>query len=239
MSDERHIFLSYRSIEADFALKLAADLKNAGVNLWMDRLDGIRGGDDWRRQIEDALSPDHCALMIAALSPEYLNADYCRNELARADRLKIPFLPALLYPVPDIPIQIERLQYILFCQQDKSGKLERTWRETDLYDSALQNLLKALPAAQKGAVPDAETQYLTSLISELESRKGVLEYVELSAQADAPKEPDPIRPEPCREDEWAAGFSLLAERPVGARRVLQAVGVYSKKRHQGISLCPA
>jgi hypothetical protein len=34
----KHIFMSYRSLEKDFALKLAADLKNAGVRLWMDVL---------------------------------------------------------------------------------------------------------------------------------------------------------------------------------------------------------
>jgi hypothetical protein len=43
MSDNGHIFLSYRSIEADFALQLAADLKNIGVKLWMDRLDVGKG----------------------------------------------------------------------------------------------------------------------------------------------------------------------------------------------------
>ena len=36
-----HVFLSYRSLDADFALRLAANLKNAGVRVWMDRLDGI------------------------------------------------------------------------------------------------------------------------------------------------------------------------------------------------------
>ena len=47
MPEQRHIFLSYRSIEADFALRLAADLKNSGVSVWMDR----RDGNEWRRQI--------------------------------------------------------------------------------------------------------------------------------------------------------------------------------------------
>ncbi len=203
-----HIFLSYRSIEADFALKLASDLKNAGVDLWMDRLDGIRGGDDWRNQIEAALNPDQCALMIAVLSPDYLTADYCRNELARADRLKIPVLPLLLYPVQDIPIEIERVQHIPFCDLE-SDKLVRTWREESLYVERLRHVLDKLPEAQKGRIPDAETQYLNSLIADLESRKGVMEYVELSAQADV----EATRPEPHLEDEWAAGFSLLVGQP--------------------------
>jgi len=57
MSDNGHIFLSYRSIEADFALQLAADLKNIGVKLWMDRLDvGIKVGDDWVQALQDAVN---------------------------------------------------------------------------------------------------------------------------------------------------------------------------------------
>jgi len=49
---DKHIFVSYRSLEAEFALKIATDLRNSGVSIWMDRLDGIRGADDWRRSIE-------------------------------------------------------------------------------------------------------------------------------------------------------------------------------------------
>lgn len=211
MNENQHIFLSYRSIEADFALKLAADLKNAGVNLWMDRLDGIHGGDDWRKQIEDALNSRQCASMISVISPEYLKASYCRNELARADRLNIPILPVLLYPVTDLPIEIERVQYVPFCKLNKDSRLESTWRDSALYDAALEDLLHTLPAAQKGAAPDPETQYLTSLIAELESRKGVLEYVELSAQTGTPGESDMLRP--LQLEEWAAGFSMLVERP--------------------------
>ncbi len=51
------IFVSYRhGLEANFALKLTADLRNAGVRIWLDRLDGITTGDDWRREIEQAIN---------------------------------------------------------------------------------------------------------------------------------------------------------------------------------------
>lgn len=210
-----HIFLSYRSLEADFALKLAADLKNAGVNLWMDRLDGIRGGDDWRRSIQQALN--NCAGLIPVLSPDYVTSDYCQNELARADALKRAIFPVLLRPVTaeDWPIAIQRLQHMDF----------RDWRDEQVYQQRLSELLNVLPDAQKGMVPDTETRYLTTLIAELESRKGVLEYVELSAQAEAPRPAEATRPEPHREDEWAAGFSMLIDKKsdsVGTGRALSA-----------------
>ena len=68
MDDASFIFLSYRSTERDFALKLAADLKNAGLRLWMDVFE-IKTGDDWNRRLQDGV--DACAGMIAVLSPEY------------------------------------------------------------------------------------------------------------------------------------------------------------------------
>lgn len=76
---------------------------------------------------------------------------------------------------------------------------------------ALKNLLRVLPTEQKGVAPNAETQYLTSLIAELESRKGVLEYVELAVRTEASKQTEIMRPPPEGGNEWAIGFSLLVE----------------------------
>jgi len=193
------IFLSYRSIEADFALKLAADLKNAGVSLWMDRLDGIQVGMDWRNAIQEAING--CTAMIAVISPDYVQSAYCRNELARADALRRPIFPIMLHPVraEDWPMEIQRVQYEDFTQ----------WRDDLQYSRNLGLLVARLRTGSShlvGNVPDAETRYLTSLIAELESRRGVLEYVELSAEAvNSP----PARPEPKPIDEW--GFALLEE----------------------------
>ena len=100
MSQNGHIFLSYRSVENDFALRLAADLKNIGVKLWMDRLDGIRGGDDWVQKLQDAI--DGCAALIAVLSLEYVHSDYCRRELKRAVNLGRPIYPILLRELKNI-----------------------------------------------------------------------------------------------------------------------------------------
>src|SRR4051812_15034067 len=95
----KHIFVSYRNIESDFALQLAADLKNAGFAIWVDRIDHtISPGDDWRASIEAALTIDACEAVLAILSPEYLSSKYCRNELARADRLGLRVYPVLLHP---------------------------------------------------------------------------------------------------------------------------------------------
>jgi HEAT repeat protein len=194
MTKNKHIFLSYRSAEADFALRLAADLKNAGVNLWMDRLD-IKPGDDWIQALQSAVN--ECAGIISILSPEYVASNYCRGELARAVRMGRQIFPVLLRPVPapDWPFEVERLQYIDFSN----------WQDEQVYKAKLNDLVQSLKnrlADQVNPIPDAETRYLTSLIADLEARKGVLEYVELAAMTDAPTGEDSIRPRPRIEETW-------------------------------------
>ena len=198
MDAQEHIFLSYRAIEANFALQLAADFKNDGLRLWMDRLDGIKSGDDWRLSIEQALTKETCSAVIAVLSVDYINSEYCRNELARANRLQIPVYPVLLSHIPDEhwPIEIERIQFIDF----------REWQNNEIYQEKFSVLLKVIKgkfSSNFGPVPDHEIRYLNKLIAELESRKGVLEYVELISETE-----ENIRPRPV-DDEW--GFSELNE----------------------------
>lgn len=184
----KHIFLSYRSTEADFALRLAADLKNAGVNLWMDRLD-IKPGDDWISALQTAVND--CAAIISIVSPDYIASKYCRRELARADRMGRPIFPVLLRHVPprDWPFEIERRQYIDFTN----------WQDEGVYHERLGQLvanLKRHASSQVSEIPDIETRYLTSLIADLEASKGVLEYVELAAITDADSDEESVRPKP-------------------------------------------
>ena len=204
MSESRHIFLSYRSSEVDFALRLAADLKNAGVNLWMDRLD-INPGDDWRKSLQAAVY--NSAAMISVLSPAYVNSEYCQRELARADRLKRPIFPVLLGVIPesDWPLEIERQQYIDFSH----------WHDDNLiYQqrvSALVDILKERFAGQISVIPDPETQYLTSLIAELETRYSLNYYLESTTTADKWLNRELIRPQPHNVRFWLGQkmFALL------------------------------
>jgi CheY-like chemotaxis protein len=197
-----HIFISYPHTETEFTARLAADLKNSGVQVWMDVLeDGIRSGDDWRQSIEKGL--DTAAAIIPIICPDYVNSKYCRNELARADGLNLNAFPILLRTVEkkEWPIEIQRHQYTDF----------KEWRAEALYQKQLKTILDVLKrdsAEQIGEIPAAETQYLTRLIAELESRKGVLEYVDLGGQMD-----EPTRPKPRLTDEWGleGSFALLEQ----------------------------
>ena len=197
-----HIFLSYRSAEADFALRLAADLKNAGVHLWMDRLD-IQPGDDWNRALVQSLNT--CSGLIAIISPGYVSSDYCKRELARAGRMRRQIFPVLLQPIAEMewPLEIERLQQI-----DFTG-----WQDEEQYYERLKELLWVLhkrASEQTGSAPGHETRYLTTLIAELEARQGVMAYVELAGYS---TEAGEQRPQPVNLDahQLAVNYTVDSE----------------------------
>ncbi|MCY3934566.1 MAG: HEAT repeat domain-containing protein [Chloroflexi bacterium] len=200
-----HIFLSYRSVEAEFALRLAADLKNAGVQLWMDRLD-IQPGDDWNRALVQSLNT--CSGLIAVLSPAYVNSDYCKRELARAGRMRRQIFPVLLQPIAetDWPLEIERLQQIDFT----------AWQDEEQYYERLKELLWVLhkrASEQTGSAPGHETRYLNTLIAELEARQGVISYVELAGYSSETVEQ---RPQPASLDSQQLAVNYTVD-PLRAR----------------------
>jgi HEAT repeat protein len=195
-----HLFLSYCSTDLRFALQIATDLKNAGVNVWMDRLD-IKPGDDWRKSLEEGV--DNSVGVIAILSPEYTQSKYCRLELARADRLNLPIVLVLLKPLGDSdrPLEIERAQYIDFTEWPS----EEAYRE---HRDRLVSVLQGRFAAQISPEPDPETRYLTNLLACLETQKGLAQYVDLATEADKWQDADLIRPEPRSSKAWAVNGPL-------------------------------
>ena len=204
--------MSYRSFEREFAARLARDLRNSGIGVWMDALDaGIEGGDDWPRRLEDAI--DNCAGMICILSPDYVESKYCLRELHRADQRDVPIVPLVLQSLRGrkSPIEFERTQYIDF---------ER-WQEERFYERQYQRLTTTLRRKLSpifGSPPDHEAKYLNDLMAELSAAMGVLEYTELSTVVVDSGQ----RPPPWPEDEW--GYSLLG---VGHRRSVEEKGEYT------------
>ena len=203
MAERDHVFLSYRSTERPFALKLAASLRNSGVRVWVDCLpDGIRPGDDWPRTLEEALNT--CASAVVVLSPEYAASRVCRRELHRVDQLGRVIFPVLLQALraTEWPLEVERLQYVDFT----------SWMDEAAFQSSAARLLSRLHesgATVVGQRPDAEQQYLLTLIANLEARGGVSQYVALDAELrpDAP----PKRSIPGFAAAWGldAEFALL------------------------------
>jgi HEAT repeat protein len=205
MKPSKHIFLSYRSIEVEFALQLASDLKNAGINMWMDRLD-IKPGDDWVKAL--TLAVNECAALVSVLTPEYANSKYCQRELSRADRIGKPIFPIILRGLADDewPLQIESQQYIDFSD----------WRTTETYQKRITELAAALKdhfGSEVTYAPAPETRYLTKVIAEMETYKGLLDYVATQPERNLNSD---TRPRPSFLKAWTRfGAFKLIERDVG------------------------
>lgn len=193
----RYIFLSYKREEYDFALTLATRLKNAGVHVWMDKLE-IKTGDNWVDAIQQALN--NCAGLIAVLSPDYFTSKYCPNELTRAYNMNRPIFPVIHRRVEqkDMPFQLDMTNHIDFSD------LEDPNADSDRYDQLIAAIKAAAPD-QIGSAPDLTIQYLNTLIEELEKRAGVLQYVELEGSWVQTVD----RPNPHMDAGWESEFAML------------------------------
>src|SRR5688572_1745413 len=108
-----HLFVSYKREENQFALKLAASLKNRGIGVWVDLLD-IKPSDDWDDSIDKALKSS--IGLIAVLTNEYLLSEYCRDELKFARNKGLTIFPILLRHVDEQNMRywLSNLQYVDF-----------------------------------------------------------------------------------------------------------------------------
>jgi formylglycine-generating enzyme required for sulfatase activity len=115
--EELKYFFSYARKDSAFVLRLAKELREVGVNLWLDQLD-ILGGQRWDRAVEDALQT--CQGMIAVLSPEALASHNVMDEVSYALEERKIIIPILLRSCT-IPFRLRRVQYIDFTADYQTG----------------------------------------------------------------------------------------------------------------------
>lgn len=113
MTQQKFLFISYGREDGAFALRLAQDLREAGVAIWMDKLD-IPSGARWDTAIQQAL--DACASMLVILSPASVNSENVLDEIGFALHKKKHIVP-VLFRICDIPFRLLRFQYV-DCSQD-------------------------------------------------------------------------------------------------------------------------
>lgn len=130
VNDEQFLFLSYSRTDSEFALKLANDLRENGINLWIDQLD-IHTGDPWDEKVEDALTKADSVVIV--LTPEAVESNNVKDEVAFALDENKKIIPILLYPCK-IPYRLRRFNYIDF---------------TSDYQTALNRLSDSLSSNQE------------------------------------------------------------------------------------------
>lgn len=117
MSQAEQTFISYSRADGEFALKLARDLRTAGVPIWLDQLD-ITPGERWDREVEQGLK--NCRRMLIILSNASCQSENVQDEIGYAMQQKKLIIP-VLHQTCDIPFRLLRLQYIDFTQGYNRG----------------------------------------------------------------------------------------------------------------------
>jgi WD40 repeat protein len=110
-------FFSYCREDLEFALRLAKDLKKAGANVWMDKLD-IRPGQLWEQKAEEAL--ENCGRLLVILSPASVSSRNVMAEVAFALDEQKEVIP-VLYRDCKIPFRLRPLHYVDFRTDYSQG----------------------------------------------------------------------------------------------------------------------
>jgi hypothetical protein len=125
-------FFSYSRDDSEFALRLAADLKAAGANVWLDQLD-IAPGQRWARAVQDALN--NCRRLLVILSPSSVSSTNVEDEVVFALEEHKTVIPIFCRDCK-VPFQLRPFQYVDFRTN---------------YDHGLRTLLKTLGVEQPAA----------------------------------------------------------------------------------------
>lgn len=107
-----HIFISHSHEDSDFAEVCQARLKQAAFTGWRDV--GIRGGSDWRREIDQAIK--EAIAVIVVMTPEAKASEYVTYEWAVAWGAGVKVIPILLKETQLHP-RLESLQYLNFTSR--------------------------------------------------------------------------------------------------------------------------
>ena len=125
------VFISYADSDAAFAKRLATDLRDAGVSVWLD-LEEIQPGAEWSSAIVTAL--ESAAALIFIGSRTSVDAAFARKEV-------LSFSEQRRGPI--IPLKLETLDLTPTLEHALSAAQWIDFRRS--YDEGLVALVSALP----------------------------------------------------------------------------------------------
>jgi hypothetical protein len=147
------IFISYTRADLDFVRRLHDALAQQGKKIAVDW--EIRAGQEFQKALDAAIEAANAYLFV--ISPESVFAPGCLHELEHALEHEKSILPILFRQVPseNLPPALANRKWIDF-------------RESDKFDSALAELLRAIdPTAQQVVQPEEEAQKIFVTIQAL------------------------------------------------------------------------
>jgi WD40 repeat protein/energy-coupling factor transporter ATP-binding protein EcfA2 len=132
------VFISYSRRNRTFTERLARDLSDAGLDVWVD-FRQIHAGEMWEEEIYRGL--ERASIVILCLSPDAVTSDWVQKEISLAREQKKFILPVMAVNALDTLAQVEVMAWLLQIQYIDFEGLG--------YESAFPELLKALPGKRR------------------------------------------------------------------------------------------
>jgi TIR domain/Pentapeptide repeats (8 copies) len=143
-------FISYSSKDEEFAKRLYTDLNNKGVSCWFSPRD-IRGGRKLEEQIDQAIRL--CKRLLLILSPNSMNSEWVKTEIAKARQREVQEKRRVLFPVSLVSFEAIRRWECFDADIGKDSAREireyfipdfSNWKNDEAYQGAFHQLLRGL-----------------------------------------------------------------------------------------------
>jgi Tol biopolymer transport system component len=144
-----HFFMSYSRDDAGYQRRVINELRQRGINVWVDTENLIPGSPAWEREIERAIRG--ASGIIVLLSPDANNSEWVRREISFAEHNQKRIFPVLIRGDEDdsIPLRLSSHQRVDLRRNFNDGldHLERALRD-HLGATAVHRLRKKSGASQ-------------------------------------------------------------------------------------------
>lgn len=144
-----HFFMSYSRDDASYQAKIISELRQRGINVWVDTENLIPGSPAWEREIERAIRA--ASGIIVLLSPDSNNSEWVRREISFAEQNQKRIFPVLIKGDEDdsIPLRLSNHQRVDLRRNFTDGldQLERALRD-HIGATAVHRLPKRSTATQ-------------------------------------------------------------------------------------------
>ncbi|MBV9616991.1 MAG: HEAT repeat domain-containing protein [Ktedonobacteraceae bacterium] len=109
----KHVFISYKHEDFDFAESVKLRLEEVGFKTWKD--DHIHAGEEWRNSIDQAIK--NAFAMVVIMTPEAKASEYITYEWSFAVGMGVRIIP-LKYKATPLHPRLEVFQYLDFTSNN-------------------------------------------------------------------------------------------------------------------------
>jgi predicted nucleotide-binding protein len=156
MQELPKVFVSYAHTDFDLVRPVVNELRNRGIDTWMD-VESLMPGVSWQNTINEAIQ--QIEVMLVFVSPESVRSHWILRELSAALEKGVQIIPILLRQVSGLPPQLAELHY-----------LDMTWhppaiaaKEVAADVARILSSIKSAPASAR--LPDRQRENLAAALA--------------------------------------------------------------------------